>query len=1115
MTSPLFDDATRAQMKAARPSRSSWVTANAGSGKTRVLTDRVARLLLRPTDPQKILCLTYTTAAAAEMQNRLFARLGAWSMLDDDHLRAALVELGVEADALDEAGLAQARTLFARALETPGGLKIQTIHSFCDMLLRRFPLEADVSPGFEVLDDRQAAQLRSASLERLSAEDPDHVVSNVAQWLDHNSDGLLQAILRHRAVFAANPDEAALRRALGALEPFDRETRLADVRAMAASLDLDGLIDALNASSKPTDEKAKLAFLALNNRATGTARLYEIMRETFLTQSNGLRKTVITKAPSEAFPPASDICRELGEAVLDMRQAELAEGDFRRSFGLHLFGKAFLTSYDAAKQAIGRLDYDDLISKAGKLVTERQDAAWVLYRLDGGLDHILVDEAQDTSPAQWTVIQTLSAEFFASQSSANRPRTIFVVGDEKQSIYSFQGAEPAAFDRMRLGFLEALAPLDGLEMCDLLYSFRSAPAILSVVDTICAGGPELGLSEDITHRAFKDDMPGRVELWDFRDKPGKSAPVPWFEPVDVPEEDKAPLTLACDLAVQVHRWIEDGEILATKEGTRPVTAGDFLVLVQSRSAMFHKLIAELKRLGVPVAGADRLNLSQELAVKDLIAALRFLATPDDDLSLAEFLRSPLCGLSESDLFGLCAGRGKTVLWSVVRQSPLITQDREHAALWDMLTDMRGQSDFLRPYDLLERILTRHKGRDRLIAQLGPEASEAVDALLDQALAYERVEAPSLTGFLDWFAAQDVEIKRQMEGRGNQVRVMTVHGAKGLEAPIVILPDTAAREGNANRPPVLKTAENLPLWRSSNDQSSPAMMQAKSEADAQDEAERIRLLYVAMTRAESWLIVCGAGMLNDQCWYSHVQRAFADLPAHPHPLGQVIEENWTGSPLVTEEDHRSDLRLPEWTNDPCEKPVLAVSTLAPSGLGGAHSIGGEGDENALQRGTDIHKLLEHLPTLPRSDWATHAASLLPGRPLDDILPEVTGVLDAPGLSHLFVPGALAEVSVTAPLDVLDGRQILGQIDRLIITDDRILAVDFKSNRIVPDRPDATPEAILRQMGAYAEALTQIYPGHRIETAILWTRSAELMELPHDLVSAALSRTTSLDVVEGDT
>ncbi len=881
------NDATLAQIRAANPKSSTWVSANAGSGKTRVLTDRVARLLLAETPPQKILCLTYTKAAASHMQIQLFERLGKWAMLPDAELRASLTDLGEEADKITPQGLRMARTLFARALETPGGLKIQTIHSFCAALLRRFPLEAGVSPQFQEMDERSDRKLRADILESLADQDDPLAFDAMAAHLSGDDvDNLASEVAKQRDAFVPVRSKADIWRAFGLADGFSEQDYLAQVFPDWAAEVLADLGKALlTGSTLDLNAAAKLAKLDLDNLNLQAA---EIVEEVFVfandkkSANSAKLKTFPTGPTRKAFPDLTEAVQTLMlgfEAAKPLRQGLKAA---QKCLALHQFATAFLPEYAARKQAHGWLDFDDLILKARALLTESGMAQWVLFKMDGGIDHILVDEAQDTSPAQWAVISTLAEEFSTGFGARDVERTIFVVGDEKQSIYSFQGADPHAIDEMRQHFSTRLqAAGSTLEPHELAFSFRSSPTILRLVDQVMQSAKS-DLSGTVTHRAFHGKLPGRVDLWPFLEKPEKEERPEWFDPVDAPGADNPALILAGKIAEAIKKILDDETTISTTRGDRRVQPGDFLILVQRRSALFHEMIKALKNANLPVAGADRLRVGAELAVRDLTAVLAFLATPEDDLSLACALRSPLLGFSENDLYHLAYGR-KGWLWAILRD-----RAADYPGTLQLLNDLRDQTDFLRPYELLERILTRHKGRENLIARLGHEAEEGIDALLAQAMEYERMEAPSLTGFLGWMSTDDSDIKRQMDAKSRQIRVMTVHGAKGLESPIVILPDTA-HSNLQLRNNLLMVPDALVSWKLP-ESDAPAPMLAAIEAAKTDAAEeRLRLLYVAMTRAENWLIICGAGDRGKelQSWYNRMEQAVGELPsvAHAFPTGQ--------------------------------------------------------------------------------------------------------------------------------------------------------------------------------------------------------------------------------------
>lgn len=1107
--------ATMRQIEASEPDRSTWLSANAGSGKTKVLTDRVARLLLGGVNPENVLCLTYTKAAASEMQNRLFKRLGEWAMLPDPKLRDALSALGQE-NVITNDTLPKARRLFAGAIETPGGLKIQTIHSFCSALLRKFPLEAGVTPNFNEMEDRAATLLRSEVVEAMAAGPDRRVVEGIATFANEMTlEKLTASVTAHRTGFAQPFDEIRMRGALGLPLKFD-ETDLLESVFLGGEEALLQELAAYLCQSGANDQKAasKLRQVTqLNSRAIEALEGVFLFGGTAKKPFGAKIESFPTNAGRDLVPHLMPQLEDLMIRVEAAREQRLGLLTLRRTEALHRFASAFLKEYERAKMLRGWLDFDDLILRARDLLQNKEVADWVLYRLDGRIDHILVDEAQDTSPVQWQVIEALARDFTSGQGTKDdTPRTIFVVGDNKQSIYSFQGADPREFDRMKADFKARLentpSPLQDLQM---EHSFRSAPAILQLVDVIFEGRHASGFEPDQSHISFKSDLPGRVDLWDAIEPPEKPEDPPWYDPVDIKSPDNPQAILARRVAEFIEATI--GTALPGQDGkARKITPGDFLILVRRRSDVFHDIIRECKSRGLPVAGADRLKVGAELAVKDLKALLSVLATPEDDLSLACALRSPLFGWSEAELYDLAQGRKQKYLSAELRD-----RAEEFPQTAAILNDLRLQVDYLRPYDLIDRVLTRHEGRRKLLGRLGQEAEDGIDALLNQALAYERNSVDSLTGFLVWMETDDLEIKRQMDTAEDLIRVMTVHGAKGLEAPIVILPDTA-KWRLPDRRDLAETEAGM-LWQASKEEATLLQKEMDDAKRSADEAERDRLLYVGLTRAEQWLVVAAAGDLgkDGRSWHDQVGRGMATLGAVPFENGLRLENGDWSQFVETENSYPEPPveSLPAFMRKPVSKSEAVVGTLSPSDLGGAKALPddeGLDEDAAKRRGRLVHLLLEVLPDLPPDRWAKVAHQVLGRGPdaatredIEMLYEEARSVLENPDLKLLFENDALSEVPITANLDPLDGQRIHGVIDRLILSDTKILAVDFKTNAIVPQNAEDCPLGLLRQMGAYAHALAQIYPSHEIETAILWTRDGSLMHLPHDLVTQALTST----------
>ncbi|MCY4332747.1 MAG: double-strand break repair helicase AddA [Cyanobacteria bacterium MAG CAR1_bin_15] len=1148
------DPATERQVRASRPTHSTWLAANAGSGKTRVLTNRVARLLLSGARPEQILCLAYTKAAAAEMKNRLFRTLGGWAMLPDDALRRELGALGETA--LTPRQLRRARTLFACAIETPGGLQIQTIHAFCAGLLRRFPLEAGVSPQFVEMDDHAAARLTRQIIQAMAEGRHGPLLDGFAAQLsgEDSLGKVISQVVSNRETFQQHPLPWPRLLEIFSLPPTITEQALVDQVFLPGDLELLVQLRTRLQGSSARDQGAaqKLASLAAAKPTVADVALLEgvlltgaTARTPHAAKIGAFPTKALRKTTASLIPPLE----ELMARVEQTRPRRLALAAARRSMALHDFAAAFLPIYAHEKQRRGWLDFDDLIQHSRFLLQDSSVADWVLFRLDRGVDHVLVDEAQDTSPAQWDVIDQLTREFSSGEGARSGQRTIFVVGDKKQSIYSFQGADPRAFDTMADVFGKRLEGANlHLQKLHLEYSFRSAPVILRLVDAVFAGREAAGFSARERHKAFKEALPGRVDLWPLAPRTTGAEQPTWSDAREYTHPRPPAKVLAEQVAAFIHGLIHRGETIPVTTGAdtirrRPVQPEDVLILVQRRSELFTEIIAACKAKGLPIAGKDRLKVAAELAVKDLMALLRFLVTPADDLSLAEALKSPVFGWSEQQLFSLAHHRPPGCSLGKALQN----QAAHHPDTVAVLEDLRNKTDYLRPYELLERTLTRHGGRQRLMGRLGPEAEEGIDALLGQALTYETAEVPSLTGFVAWATTDAFEVKRQLSEASDMVRVMTVHGAKGLEAPIVILPDTIVQKKAPGSDQLVSTARGALLWNTKAGDQPDCLRQAVAQQQQKDQEEHLRLLYVAMTRAQTWLIVAGSGEMKGEAdnWYQQIHQgigrvadavsagAVQGITIENHvqqekehgPGGEIVRlgcGDWS-APQQQQDDQgsrRQQARAPGhlWQPPKHQEPLAMPEPINPSRLDGDKAlpgVAGIDQDLAMARGTAIHRLLETLPRIAPALWRDVAAQLLHQCLPDDhqfgeserdgMMQEAVNVLGAPALEQVFAEDALAEVSFSVVVDGQpDGRPMQGIMDRVLVGPDTVLVVDFKTNATVPATPQDCPEGILRQMGAYRQALAILYPDRSAEAAVLWTRTATIMPLPNRLLQDAWQR-----------
>jgi ATP-dependent helicase/nuclease subunit A len=1135
--------AVEQQRGAADPQKSVWVVASAGTGKTTVLTDRCLRLLLAGSRPERLLCLTFTKAAAAEMANRIAERLAHWAVLDEAALAAALTELLGRAPSDEQRDLA--RRLFARVLDTPGGMRILTIHAFCQSLLRRFPIEAGVAPHFELLDDRRSEELLLEARDELLAAAAGGENEEFTWALDHVSErvneqdfadllrGLvgarsrIQAMLLPYGGFDATLQALRIRLNLAAGETHEsiRAAGVTDNVLDTANLRL--ATNALLAGGKTDQERGQriAGFLAANN-VDRSIRL-DLYAKAFLTDKGKIYTYLASAKAVKALPAALTILQREADRVVTLLDRLRASDLLESTRALLTLAIEILRRYQEIKEANVALDYEDLILKSGDLLSRPGVAPWVLFKLDGGIDHILVDEAQDTNPAQWEVIKALAEEFFVGEGVSRAQRTIFAVGDVKQSIFSFQGADPGALGKVRAHFDARLAALSAeLEDVPLTISFRSAAAVLQAVDAVFArDAARKGVALDgrvIEHQAARVGQAGRVELWPMAEPLPREEEAEWRPPRERRSGDSPRERLARLIARRIKAMIDGGEILESRG--RPVRPGDFLVLVRHRDALVESLVRELKTLNVPVAGHDRMRLGEQIAVMDLMAFGRFLLLPEDDLNLAVLLKSPLLGLDEEALFSLAARREERTLWAELQGRSEFAQARR------FLGEALSRADFMPPYELYADLLGRLDGRRKLLGRLGPDAADPIDEFMNLALAYEAEHVPSLQGFLHWLERDDIEIKREGEPGGpGLVRIMTVHGAKGLQAPIVFLPDTVYLPNYAIRLLWLGEDEDgrdLLGWlpRVGDDDAVASAARAIAKGAGEDEGRR--LLYVALTRAEDRLYICGwrgDKKAPADCWYETIRAGLATIaqPTSFDSSAELGEGGWTGegllhagtqsgAPKTDEERRRGTLpmhrALPGWLRQPPPPEPTPSRPLSPSRLGEEPPVLSplsSGNDRQYRRGRLIHRLLQTLPDLPEPErpaaakrFLANRGSELSGDEQGEIGAETLRLLAEPGFAALFGPGSRAEAPIVGELG--DGRVISGQIDRLLVTPSEVLIVDYKTNRPAPRTVAETAQPYLRQMAAYRAALGKIYPGKTIRCALLWTESPRLMALPDALL-----------------
>ncbi|MDE1466538.1 double-strand break repair helicase AddA [Aurantiacibacter sp. D1-12] len=1132
------------QRKAVAPDDSVWLSASAGTGKTQVLSARVLRLLL--TDgvrPENILCLTFTKAGAAEMAERVNEVLANWVRMPGEALAKQLGFIGAD---MDQDTVARARSLFASVLDCPGGgLRINTIHAFSQWLLSAFPNEAELIPGTKAMEDRDRDLLADRVLRELLVEwqdsDPAAVAAleelSVRLGPDRARGWLMRCAGAHKAWFGK-----------GAWQP-PMEGRVRQLLGVAPDADAAMLCKAC-ADGTPLLEAVRQVMWAYDEWGAGSGQKFAAQIGDWLLGS-----------PEERFGSAADLLGQLyndkgllkyqsnlekkvdgAAAIAENARAQLqsvAEQATLLELAAVLtpaleVGYKFAIAWAEVKKREGFVDFDDLIAKAAELLKDKDQSDWIRYKLDREFDHILVDEAQDTNQQQWDIVDALADDFFSGLGQrGDRQRTVFVVGDYKQAIFGFQGTSPQNFAQAQRRYAELLharreqaekaranITARDLQDLDLDRSYRTSQPVLDFVDSVieAIGYDNIGLKKK-PERHEGDDRAGLVTLW---------------KPVPAEEEDEgeggddgaehrvspSERRMADKIAEQVKLWLDKGFALEKGE-RRNAKPGDIMILVRKRGELVNPIVARLHAAGVPVAGVDRLRLGAPLAVQDLMAALRFAAQPHDDLSLAALLVSPIFGWSQEQLLEHGYRPAKTPLWEHLRKST----HADVMAATDMLKGLLAIADYEPPQAMLHWMLVGPwQARGKLVARLGQEANDPIDELLGAALQFSAAHTPSLQGFIRWFDVGDGELKREAEGSGGLVRVMTVHGSKGLQAPIVILAD-ACSDPDASRASALdleeevlgeRTGRDIPILPLSKSNKVGPISEAEEKAAAEEREEHWRLLYVAMTRAEEALFIGGA--LNKRSkkgpkpdsWYARVEPLFGDEWVEDSIWGARAELGVAAKPVLSAEQgaRKARVEIPTWASTSIGPEPRPPRPLAPSSA--ADELGADPPLPAAQaavagrRGVLIHSLLERLPDTPSEmreaggrAWLERHGPDLSTEEREEMLSRAIAVLDAPEWRELFGPDALAEVPLAA---VVGDQVIAGTADRLLVTETRVLVADFKTARRPPRSLEDIPRTTLVQMASYVSALEVIYPGRTIEAAVLYTQVPQLIAIPADVLAS---------------
>ncbi|MDR1983031.1 MAG: UvrD-helicase domain-containing protein [Holosporaceae bacterium] len=1027
-------------------SASLWISASAGTGKTKSLIDRILALLLRGINPSRILCLTYTKAAASEMLMRLSEDLKKLNKMSPDELKLKLSTLG-----LSESATGLARSLYEKSLEN-NWVSIQTIHSFCWELLERFPLETGLFPGIKICDGQKWEELLNESINQAMADEKYHY-----NW---------KVIAKYTTdIFKILKDNAmALQRFIDQSGNFQKlYLDFFNLNADWIDLDDEKINDLLFARLFQNNHREIFADCAkiLSSGGEDDKKAAKILQENavrptekfvyaFLTQKGTKRKNLCTKKIK--VPGFRERMQDIASKALDFLDTKKQIAFAKGNIAFFEVVEKIISNFRGLKIANHYLDFNDTILLTLELL---RNIDWVMYKIDGGVDHVLVDEAQDTSPEQWEVIKKITGEFFSNYQS---DKTVFVVGDKKQAIYSFQGTDVKLFDKTH-DYFKKISQECGQHFYDepLNKSYRTTGNILSFVDEVFAEK-----FPNISHATNRDPHSGVVEIVDvFEDEAGDEAE-------DEENNIKGPSAgekMSLYIANFIKKTIASEVWVESKE--RSAKAEDFLILFQRRDIKTMRHIIEaLKRENIPVTEIDKIILSDELIVEDLIALAEFSIFPLDDLMCARVLKSPIVGMSEEDLMRVCLERKDDNLWHYIQTTEYFPEK---------LQNYVSHALELSAFDFFMYVLTDGM-REKFVGRLGEKCLDVLNEFLEMVMNYEKDNVPSLQSFLKWFRSFEHEIKREPFADRNAVRLMTAHSSKGLQSPFVILADSNFVKNKGDK--ILKTEDGLLLWDFSANARPLKIAALCSDSRSEDLEERYRLLYVAMTRAEDFLYILGEKherKLDENCWYNFVSRKLDKL-VRIESEGLYRRGNYKTKKLdgaASEKGDSCSSEIPHWFYEKVPLPDDDHSRQ-------------ETKNSQMTYGDCVHMLLHEMPPYVGHCMCDEVADqLMRNFDLSDtekMKAKIEALEVIKKFGFLFEADSLAEIPF-----VYDGKE--GRIDKIAFRNTELWIVDFKTG--IPK--DVIPKNYLQQLAHYKRAVREITKNSNIKTAILWTKDRNLVEI----------------------
>ncbi len=1082
MNSSSLQNTIKLQQQASNPKNSAWVFASAGSGKTKILTDRVLRLLLNGVLPHKILCLTFTKVAATEMQNRINKELASWVLLDDDELRNKLSNLSGKSPS--EKNLTEARSLFLKILDSESKIKIQTIHSFCQSIIKIFPFEAKITPNFEILEsnnekillkEAQKDVIRKARnnefyenlIEEISIKINDEsfleIISDLLSKKEEilflkesffGIENLIDEIFKNFAI-PQNEDEDKI------FEQFIEKINKKEVLNLATSLEN-------SSSSKNIDISQKIQKF-FSNQKTDNFHNYKLA---FFTKEDSPRKIYGSEAKDERLLKIIDEQKAL---IINFNEKLNSLRICNDTAIILRFIDQILESYSNKKKQDSFLDYNDLIVETNKLLMNPDFSNWVKMKMDGSFDHILVDESQDTNHQQWNIIKALSEDFFSGIGAGDDNRSIFIVGDEKQSIYSFQGAEANISKEIYSYFYEASN--EKLQKIELNNSFRSGSEVLNLVDKVFSDQKRKDAisktSEFKNHNPIRNTK-GKVEVWPQivpEKKEKKEQSYEWkFDFLESNEEQKEQEILAEAIAKKIANGVNKKIKLENRQES--LKFGDFMILLRNRTNGFDKSLAKyFNKYNIAFSSQSRVKFGENLLILDLLSSAKFALLTEDDLNLACLLKSPIFNLTEADLLNICLFKNdnKTSIYQSLDKLDKYKNVKEK------LDKIITKSKTLDCFEFFYSLLNKENHQKDFLAYFGNENLEIIEKFLSFVRDFSKNNSPSLQKLIEFIDNLNPELSLSSEDR-NKVKITTIHSAKGLQAPIVIMPDCSY---NFNQ--LLGAKEkiswvdfgnfNLPIWCNKKSQENSIIKSHKEKRIKEAKDEYLRLLYVALTRAEDELYIAGFGNSKDpECWYEVVKNSAPEL-SQPLPEADIVINE-------LKEESFKEIKLEQLKTAPKEffeeddvEDQINISKI---------------------KGKLIHKILEIFGKSgsQNKEWLfkiaknlIHEKEILDESLKSDLLKSIKNFLDSKVFDEIFSNNIKCEIDIAS-------NNKLYRIDALIEKDEEVLIIDYKSDE---EKPDKIPNQYQEQLLNYKSALEKIYPKKPVRCAILWIKSMEMQFL----------------------